>query len=408
MSLLFTYHQVIPAFLDFVLTFGRKERAQELHYGGFRYESRLASPAKSMKIPELGRSGRDVRLCYNLKSVELSPRQKDWPWSIRQTAIHHSFDIISGCASWIVVKGDGLMEKRTKEATEPAGCTDSSCFETNSRSFASSLCTHLIYIDWAVENWQQFLDYLEDQAQENSRRILSADVDRLPKSMMTTSTVESSPKMRQRSFSGLSSMLTEKSAVVTKTRIRSLANIREKLRRFRVRPEEQSTESQPGSSSDKVFCFADLQRAQYLEEKTNSAILVIDVNRSVIGEMKQFYRELLRADDFSDELRINCAEDVEKFLRRASSAENELTLQKSRAESLIRILADRKNLLFGVLEYHNMEASRLSAQSMHAVAEQTQRETVSMRIITLVTLFFLPATFISVSVSAEHVVLRIF
>lgn len=34
--------------------------------------------------------------------------------------------------------------------------------------------------------------------------------------------------------------------------------------------------------------------------------------------------------------------------------------------------------------------------AMHEIARKTQRETVSMRIITLVTLFFLPATFMAV------------
>jgi Mg2+ and Co2+ transporter CorA len=38
----------------------------------------------------------------------------------------------------------------------------------------------------------------------------------------------------------------------------------------------------------------------------------------------------------------------------------------------------------------------LITEDMHEIAQKTQRETVSMRIITLVTLFFLPATFIAV------------
>lgn len=37
------------------------------------------------------------------------------------------------------------------------------------------------------------------------------------------------------------------------------------------------------------------------------------------------------------------------------------------------------------------------AVDMHEIAKKTERETVSMRIITLVTLFFLPGTFMSVS-----------
>ena len=36
-------------------------------------------------------------------------------------------------------------------------------------------------------------------------------------------------------------------------------------------------------------------------------------------------------------------------------------------------------------------------EAMHLIAVKTKEETVSMRVITLVTLFFLPGTFISVS-----------
>ena len=36
-------------------------------------------------------------------------------------------------------------------------------------------------------------------------------------------------------------------------------------------------------------------------------------------------------------------------------------------------------------------------RQMHKIAVKTEKETVSMRIITLVTLFFLPGTFVSVS-----------
>lgn len=61
--------------------------------------------------------------------------------------------------------------------------------------------------------------------------------------------------------------------------------------------------------------------------------------------------------------------------------------------------------------YRNTEASTILAtkaqqstermefmtKDMHIIAQKTKQETVSMRIITLVTLFFLPGTFISVS-----------
>ena len=44
-----------------------------------------------------------------------------------------------------------------------------------------------------------------------------------------------------------------------------------------------------------------------------------------------------------------------------------------------------------------MQASKFMTEEMRELAVKTKQETVSMRIITLVTLFFLPGTFISVS-----------
>lgn len=47
------------------------------------------------------------------------------------------------------------------------------------------------------------------------------------------------------------------------------------------------------------------------------------------------------------------------------------------------------------------EETRTSAKKMEELTIKTNRETISMRIITLVTLFYLPGTFISVS-SIHH------
>lgn len=72
--------------------------------------------------------------------------------------------------------------------------------------------------------------------------------------------------------------------------------------------------------------------------------------------------------------------------------------------------------LYGILEYRRLETSKLLAEKaqasalnmedmtreMHEIARKTKQETVSMRIITLVTLFFLPGTFISVSHTAIY------
>lgn len=60
--------------------------------------------------------------------------------------------------------------------------------------------------------------------------------------------------------------------------------------------------------------------------------------------------------------------------------------------------------LYGILEYRSVEASKeiasksqYSADRVEYMTQQMKQEAVFMRIITLVTLFFLPGTFVSVS-----------
>lgn len=93
---IFSYHQVMPAVLDFLFPFGRQEYAKDFHFSGFRQDTCLAEFERGLQIPELGWSGLGIQLCYGLKSVETSLSQPEWPWSIRQCAIHHSLDLESG------------------------------------------------------------------------------------------------------------------------------------------------------------------------------------------------------------------------------------------------------------------------------------------------------------------------
>jgi hypothetical protein len=71
--------------------------------------------------------------------------------------------------------------------------------------------------------------------------------------------------------------------------------------------------------------------------------------------------------------------------------------------------------MFGIMEYRNKEANKAFTikahqsaikmenltEHMRQIAEKTEQETVFMRIITIVTLFFLPGTFVSVCTSVQ-------
>lgn len=178
-SLICTFYQVPPSFLDFVFPFGMREHAQDFHFSGLREESRLASYDKGCALPDLNRSGRDLRFCYNLRSVEPSKSQPDLPWSIRQCAVYHSFDVDNGQMSWIVVKGNKDMKDRITEASKKP-THDENLRESRSNRFAASLETHLMLCNWSGENWRWYINDLEDQLQALTRGALAFPVEKSP------------------------------------------------------------------------------------------------------------------------------------------------------------------------------------------------------------------------------------
>jgi hypothetical protein len=401
LTLSLTYHQVMPAYLDFLFPFGRQLYAKDFHFSGFRHENSLGDPGRAFNIPELGRSGQELRLCYSLKSVEPSGGHRDSPWTIRQTSIYHAFDMITGRATWVLIKGNELMRDRVESATGSHGLSELTSFATMDRAFATSLATHLIFCDWSGENWRWYINFLEESLQEKTRRTLVARVDTL-----------SSP---------ISEKLTSRGTGLTAGVNSSLSPIPEKLiprgtditTRSMTRPPPSApidpTNPPPKPDRRQDFSFSQLQRVQFIEEKANEALLVLKANISVLSELDQCYRSVINSGDSPEEIASNCETDMTRFESRIASVINDLRMQQSRAETLLRLLADRKSLLYGILQYQSMEASNLLAQraqqsadhmegmtrDMHQLARKTKQETVSMRIITLVTLFFLPGTFIS-------------
>lgn len=189
LKFLFTYHQVMPDFLDFIFPFGKQEAVQDFYFSGLKEDSFLEARTKGLELKQIGRSGLEIRLCYNLRSVEKSTTQHDLPWSIRQTAIYHSFDLETGQSLWINVKGNKLMKNRVSEASESRNNLSQ---EPTSRSFSASLDTHALFCDWSGENWRWYINDLEAKLHEASKATLVAPVDRpLHREPMTTSPFQS-------------------------------------------------------------------------------------------------------------------------------------------------------------------------------------------------------------------------
>jgi len=161
---------VSPAYLDCVLAFDTRIANPASNTSGFRSEQTLSPTiSQTISIPELKRSGRQYQLCYNLKTVtqiQQPSRRVDHDesktWLISQAAIHHQFDIKEAVATWIVTNSiskdseliiDALMRKNQRHDDQEYG-SPHTCF-------ISSLSTHLLFLNWAEENWRWYLNHLE-------------------------------------------------------------------------------------------------------------------------------------------------------------------------------------------------------------------------------------------------------
>jgi hypothetical protein len=116
-------------------------------------------------------------------------------------------------------------------------------------------------------------------------------------------------------------------------------------------------------------------------------------------------------------LRAEMQAPLSRFVRQVSSICYDLQNHVDRFETVSKQISEYKDLLYGIMEYQSMQASkafaleaRASAKRMEDMTEKMQDmtlkttlETVLMRIITVVTVFFLPGTFVCTLLSTSIV-----
>ncbi|POS73059.1 hypothetical protein DHEL01_v208549 [Diaporthe helianthi] len=154
---LLTWHQITPAYVDFMLVFGMQTHAKDLLFGGFRANLRIKPAHAISSIAALGRSGRQYELCYTLKSVSYS--QQSDSYSIRQSAFYHRFDVMRGNTLWIVTKGGEDLHHRFKELTGKESARQ--MFTHRDDCFRSSLSAHLAFCYWSTEDWHGYIRHME-------------------------------------------------------------------------------------------------------------------------------------------------------------------------------------------------------------------------------------------------------
>jgi hypothetical protein len=237
-SYILTYHQVQPWFLDFLFPFGKQEIPQDFRFSSFRRVNYNGKPPGGLAIPQLGRSGQDYHMCYNLKSVERSPTNPHMPWSLRQTVVYHSYDTVTGQAFWIILKGNDSMRNDLEHSLQTTRWLGQDNVSDLSQSFSATIQIHLEICEWSRQGWRWYINDLETRLDQITEHGVTFDV------------------------------------FGAKDPLRSLL---------------------PGSGGPgplnypKVFQFSSLQEAQHVEEKASQALLTLKSNVSNIEALKAHY-----------------------------------------------------------------------------------------------------------------------
>jgi len=389
-----THYQAMPSFLDFVFPFGHQLYAEDFYFSGFREDTRMSLSDGGLQIPELGRSGRDVRLCYNLKSVESIENQgqrRDLPWSVRQTALYHSFDIDTGKASWVVIKGNHLVRDRIKSATTPHAGNESryKFFETTAGAFISTLTTHLVLCEWSVEDWRWYITSLEKKLQELTRKTLAVDIPRGPISPDASSPTERmqtpvrtfSQQISQRAFSfghrvtGLS--MNSQLETLPESRSKPAMSGRPMLPPIlppgkgapfqsdssepRIKPSMSGRPMLPpvlppgkggplqseSPDLDEVVSLSILQRVQNVEDRATEVLLSLTTNIKVVDNIMEHYDGIIPMieEKCPGEFKERFAVEKTRFKKRIAGVLRDLDMARLSSETLLSLVQRRKELV---------------------------------------------------------------
>ncbi|KAI1176694.1 hypothetical protein F4777DRAFT_545639 [Nemania sp. FL0916] len=434
LTLLFAFHHVMPQFLDIVLSFGTvagRNVPAAFYQCIFRYEHFLDLSFRHFDIPQLGRSGHEIRHCYNLWSAERASQQqpnRQHSWTIRQAGIYHSFDIETGRATWIHIKTNDILQERITQATTHAERLQGKAIQTVQGSFSAALLTHLIMIEWCSENWSQYLSYWECQLKNILTKVKTVQIGEVEKDLIDD--LSQPPQAPDRSFgqapfhmpsrrgtavSGKSFRGNSRKNTMTRSESIPMVDLPTRLRRamssltgkvtapsLQIKDEQAEEEEDPIGVFDD-FKFQDLQRLHSFSTTLQEADMILGLNIDILSEMIEYYKSYIQDLDTPEHIRKHCRSDLSHFVQRTSGIIREMRTERKRVSTLIAILEDGKAIFDAITQLRNTELNRRASkrmeemtENMHELTAQTKKDTSSMHFITFLTLVFLPGTFVAV------------
>lgn len=371
-KLLCSFHQVPPAFLNNIFSFGATLHPLDYGLAAFSNEDTiLQRESNLLPVPSLGRSGREIRHSYLLRSVEESDSVSGWGWGIRQVAIYHSFDLVTGHTTWFTVKGNPLIKDRINEYVSKNSIFQRGSTPTLPESFAATLDIHSMIFDWCDESWRWFINDVEKAA----RKIIDK---------AKTITINDDPKLNQipdgikQNVFRRSSTMNSKSVSRSNTLVESIHQGVQGVRRFitwaKSRKEDSVDEKTAGGATSPkqsippstsnpmttgeekllerlaildMFSFEEMQRLQEVAEKIQHGLLVIKLDLNVLGQIANYYRRLSRAKNIPslNVIQKECQNDFLLFDQKAEAIKMSLNIRKEQLQSLLQLVGDGRTLV---------------------------------------------------------------
>ncbi|ETS83978.1 hypothetical protein PFICI_05854 [Pestalotiopsis fici W106-1] len=457
LAMLLTHHQVMPSFLDLVMAFSPSSKPPT--HAMFKHENYLEKDSPRFAVPGLGRSGRQIQCAFNLLSVEATDAPNEGnPWPLRQTALCHTFDVVSGQTLFIVLKADTNILKRIHQEALNNPEMQPSLFTNVEKSFAATLLVQLIIVEWCAENWADYIEYFETKVRDKSIEGKMAPISAATTSMAiemdlsrrsTTTSPAASRKgtfPRQTTFGRDSRpptrMLTQIDTDTPETPRavdesqpaspvmprspprRRTSSLRQSVAGMFTRASSSQSKNEDiemghrNSHEDELveydldekLSFEEFQRMNRWGSELEQSIMVIGQNLGVLEQLQKHYREIIESHEYQQHIRASdLTSRIATFFKRIDGVSRDLVVHRDRLEAVARTLENDKAMYGAALQYESARVSKHFAvtaresadrmedwtRQMHSIAIKTEHETVSMHVITIFTLIFLPGTFVA-------------
>ncbi|KFY80124.1 hypothetical protein V499_01013 [Pseudogymnoascus sp. VKM F-103] len=145
----------------------------------------------------------------------------------------------------------------------------------------------------------------------------------------------------------------------------------------------------------------DFQGIQHYEDQASQVSMILEANSYVLESLRAYYKGLLDRSDFG--VMDLCREEVLSFCSQIDNMIHNAKMEIVRVKTLVQITSSNKALVLQHIQSQATEKMEKLTISMHQVADLSRKEAIAMRIVTVVTLIYLPATFVSTLFSTDIV-----